>query len=54
MQRSGEFSAKNQSQAQVYIALGLQVDPDNEGLHALQTFIDNPKKGFFETLKGLF
>ena len=49
-----EFTQKNIIKAQTYIALGLQVDPENSALIALQSFIENRKKSFFETLVGLF
>ena len=49
-----EFSSQNVIKAQTYVALGLQVDPDNSALMSLQSFIQNRKKSFFETLIGLF
>ena len=49
-----EFSANNYRQAQTYITLGLQVEPGNEGLLALQSFIDNRERSVFENIKSFF
>ena len=43
-----KFSEKNYRQAQAYITLGLQVQPGNQGLLALQSFIDNREKSVLE------
>ena len=49
-----EFSDSNYRQAQTYITLGLQVQPDNEGLIHLQSFIDNHDSSLFENLINFF
>ncbi len=49
-----QFSDRNYRQAQAYITLGLQVQPDNEGLLALQSFIDNREKSVLENLIDFF
>jgi serine/threonine protein kinase len=49
-----EFSRRNYGQAQTYIALGLQVQPDNEGLISLRGFIENHKKSMLDTIMDLF
>jgi len=49
-----EFSRRNYSKAQAYIALGLQVDPDNPGLLDLQSFIENRERSLIDTFLGLF
>ena len=45
-----QFSQGNYGKAQAYIALGLQVQPNNEALISLQSFIDDRRKSIFETL----
>ncbi|MCP5151673.1 MAG: serine/threonine protein kinase [Ectothiorhodospiraceae bacterium] len=47
------FSRRDYAKAQAYIALGHQVDPENRGLNELQSFIDNRKKTFMETVVDL-
>ena len=49
-----EFSRKNYDQAQAYITLGLQVDPDNEGLETLRSMIETRERTFFEQLAEYF
>ncbi|MCB1740673.1 MAG: serine/threonine protein kinase [Gammaproteobacteria bacterium] len=49
-----EFSNRNYDKAQVYIALGLQVDPNNQGLLDLRSFIENRERSFIDTVLGLF
>ena len=49
-----EFSRNNFGKAQAYITLGLQVDPTNRGLDALQTMIDSREKTIFETVMDFF
>jgi serine/threonine protein kinase len=49
-----QYTAKNDLQAQVYIALGLQVDPSNEGLLALQSILKDRKRSLWDALLGLF
>jgi len=49
-----EFSRRNYSKAQTYIALGLQVDPDSKALSDLQSFIDNRERSLLDTFLGLF
>ncbi len=49
-----QFSRKNYSQAQAYITLGLQVDPDNRGLETLRSMIETREKTFFENLTDYF
>ena len=49
-----EFSERNFRQAQTYITLGLQVEPDNEGLRTLQTFIDTRDRSVLENLMDFF
>jgi hypothetical protein len=46
----GEFSRKKYDRAQAYITLGLQVEPNNQGLETLRTMIETHEKSFFETL----
>jgi serine/threonine protein kinase len=48
-----EFSRKNFGKAHAYIALGLQVEPDNGGLTALRSFIENREKSFLDTILEL-
>jgi len=48
------FSRRNYTKAQGYIALGLQVDPENRGLLDLQSFIQNREQSLLDTLIGLF
>ena len=50
----GEFSRRNYGKAQSYIALGLQVDPINQGLTSLQRFIENRKDSIFDTIASFF
>jgi len=49
-----QFTLKNYGQAQAYITLGLQVDPDNKGLDTLRSMIETREKTFFETVADLF
>lgn len=49
-----EFSKSNYSQAQTYIALGLQVEPANKGLITLRGFMDQRKKSFLDTVLEMF
>jgi len=49
-----EFARHNYRQAQAYITLGLQVAPDNEGLLALQSFIDHRDKSVLENIIDFF
>jgi len=49
-----QFTRKNYDQAQAYITLGLQVDPDNKGLDTLRSMIETREKTFFETVADLF
>ena len=49
-----EFSDRNYRQAQAYITLGLQVQPDNEGLQHLQSFIDTRERSVLENLVNFF
>ena len=49
-----EFSRQNFGKAQAYITLGLQVDPRNRGLEALQAMIDTREKTIFETVMDFF
>ncbi len=49
-----EFSKGNYGKAQAYIALGLQVQPQNEALLTLQSFIDDRNKGMLDTLMDFF
>jgi len=49
-----EFSASNFRQAQTYITLGLQVQPTNKGLLALQSFIDTRDRSALENLVDFF
>lgn len=49
-----EFSRKGYPQAQAYITLGLQVEPDNKGLKTLRSMIETREKTFFETLADYF
>ena len=49
-----QFTLKNYDQAQAYITLGLQVDPDNKGLETLRSMIETREKTFFETVADLF
>ncbi len=49
-----EFSRKNYDQAQAYITLGLQVEPDNRGLETLRSMIETRAKTFFDTLADYF
>ena len=49
-----QFTRKNYDQAQAYITLGLQVDPDNKGLETLRSMIETREKTFFETVADLF
>ncbi len=47
------YSRRDYGKAQAYIALGLQVEPDNPGLRDLQTFIENRKEGLLDRLLAL-
>ncbi len=49
-----EFSRENYGQAQAYITLGLQVEPDNRGLATLRAMIETREKTFFETVADYF
>ncbi len=49
-----EFSRENYAQAQAYITLGLQVEPDNRGLETLRAMIETREKTFFETVADYF
>jgi serine/threonine protein kinase len=49
-----EFSRKNYDQAQAYITLGLQVEPNNRGLTTLRAMIETREKTFFETVSEFF
>ena len=49
-----EFSRKHYGQAQAYITLGLQVDPQNRGLETLRSMIETREKTFFENLAEYF
>ncbi|MEM7254000.1 MAG: protein kinase [Pseudomonadota bacterium] len=49
-----QFANGNHLQAQVYITLGLQVDADNEGLLALQSFVQKRERSTWDSLLALF
>jgi len=49
-----EFSKQNYKKAQSYIALGLEVDPNNNGLKDLQGFIEHREASLLDTFLGLF
>ena len=49
-----EFSERNFRQAQTYVTLGLQVQPNNEGLLTLQSFIDTRDRSMLENLMDFF
>ena len=49
-----QYASKNDLQAQVYITLGLQVDPDNEGLVTLKSIVKARKRSFWDAITGLF
>ncbi len=49
-----EYSRRNYGKAQAYIALGLQVEPENEGLRSLQSFIDERRDTFIDRVLGIF
>ena len=49
-----QYTSDNDLQAQVYMTLGLQVDPDNDGLLALDSIIKDRKRSFWDTLTGVF
>ena len=49
-----EFSRNNYGQAQAYITLGLQADPNNRGLDTLRAMIETREKTFFETVADYF
>jgi hypothetical protein len=49
-----EFSRKNYDQAQAYITLGLQVEPNNRGLETLRSMIETRAKTFFDTVADFF
>ena len=49
-----QYAGKNDLQAQVYITLGLQIDPDNEGLLALQSIVNERKRSLWDTIRALF
>jgi len=49
-----EFSRRNYGKAQAYIALGLQVAPDNKSLLDLQSFIDRHEESFIDKIYGFF
>ncbi len=49
-----EFSRKKYGQAQAYITLGLQVDPENRGLETLRSMIETREKTFLENLTDYF
>jgi hypothetical protein len=49
-----EFSRKNYDQAQAYITLGLQVEPDNRGLETLRAMIETRETTLWETLVEFF
>lgn len=49
-----EFSHENYRQAQTYVTLGLQVQPNNEGLRTLQSFIDTRDRSVLENLLDFF
>ncbi|MDX1514928.1 MAG: protein kinase, partial [Gammaproteobacteria bacterium] len=49
-----EFSSRNYGKAQAYIALGLQVDPDNKPLLELQSFIENRDRSVMDKILDFF
>ena len=49
-----EFSRRNYGKARTYIALGLQVQPDNEGLKTLESFIENREQSLLDTFFEFF
>ena len=49
-----KFSESDYRQAQTYVTLGLQVQPNNEGLLALQSFIDNRQRSTIENFINFF
>jgi len=49
-----EFSRKNYDQAQAYITLGLQAEPNNRGLETLRSMIETREKTFLETVRDYF
>jgi len=50
------YASRDYKQAQAYITLGLQVQPNNEGLHQLQQLIDDREKSIldwvFDAVRG--
>ncbi len=49
-----QFNSRNYGKARSYIALGLQVQPDNEGLKTLQSFIDNREQSLLDKIFQYF
>lgn len=49
-----EFSRHDYNKAQSYIALGLEVDPENRGLKDLRGFIRHRQESLWDTFLGLF
>ena len=49
-----EFAQRNYDNAQNFIRMGLQIEPDNEGLLALQQFIQNREDTFLESVVKFF
>ena len=49
-----EFSGRNYGKARAYIALGLQVDPDNKALLELQSFLEHREKTALDKILDFF
>ncbi len=49
-----EFSGRNYGKAQAYIALGLQVDPDNKPLLELRSFLEHREKSMVDKIVDFF
>lgn len=54
MRAEREFSGRNYGKAQAYIALGLQVDPDNQPLLELQSFLEHREKSMVDKILDFF
>jgi len=49
-----EYANGNYAKAQAYITLGLQVDPDNDGLATLQALLESRERTLLETVMEFF
>ena len=49
-----EFSQRQYGKAQAFIALGLQVEPNNKGLMSLRRFIEQRKDSMFDRFMAFF